>query len=862
MSNQKQRATRYRGAGTRRGGMVVRGAKHVGKSRSMRRIVASLSGSDEPRIVTATPTIRNVELGALLPIIVDLPNEPMAAVQIAQLAYREFLPGRPHHGTVLGVDDAEHLDSLSVTVLDRVIREQLATVVLVWPLDRDFEPWLEDLVVNDRVNVRTVEPLNSDEVHSWLVARHPAIGARSIDRLNKLSAGNPWILEQLCGPLGDRLVRLGDKLELPDEFGLSDELARELDERLAVLGRLAKRGFDVLAVAGEIEWSILAEVVTGLMVEQLEDVGFATVVERQGRSFVRPSDALLARYSLSSMPASQHRRIAAALSAVIEDLGSRRRDDALRLADWGTSAGLALSADLLRQAASHAIRVGDASQAERFARRSLEVAPSNDATLSLTRALVVQRRFATALDLIDQASADATTDEERLGWIQARCDLAVAQGNSYVSAMRFCDELGERIVDPGHRALASLERAHCDSIIASPVAFLAATEALQGHDDVRALLARAGAAVRRGRYETALATLDVVDTAHPLDNASLDAHSAAMLRVEALVGLGRLPEALTVGQARRGDAAQVPSAPMAATWTCVVGWLLTLRGDHDRGLALLANGLSLLSGDDPLALRTRAVARYAIALAETGGKPEARAALALVDADAIEDLDDRALVRVAKVWADADGAAVADLVPIAKSLVDLDHVHTAWTVLDHALRCRMPAFAVAEIMCRGEAPDGTFACARRNRAMALDTFDPAALLGNVSTFVELGMHVDAVETTALAVALMANDHPDRLVARARLDVLRSRCRRLDTPLMAAHEPLLTARQVEVAGRASRATSSEIADELSISVRTVDNHLQAVYSALRVHDRHALGELLGGNYLRNKRPEASHAAQSN
>jgi DNA-binding CsgD family transcriptional regulator len=56
--------------------------------------------------------------------------------------------------------------------------------------------------------------------------------------------------------------------------------------------------------------------------------------------------------------------------------------------------------------------------------------------------------------------------------------------------------------------------------------------------------------------------------------------------------------------------------------------------------------------------------------------------------------------------------------------------------------------------------------------------------------------------------------------------------------------VLTAREREVAGLAARGlTSPEIAGRLGISVRTVENHLQQVFSKLEVRNRQELGSVL-------------------
>jgi DNA-binding CsgD family transcriptional regulator len=72
------------------------------------------------------------------------------------------------------------------------------------------------------------------------------------------------------------------------------------------------------------------------------------------------------------------------------------------------------------------------------------------------------------------------------------------------------------------------------------------------------------------------------------------------------------------------------------------------------------------------------------------------------------------------------------------------------------------------------------------------------------------------------------------------------CGDVRTPGLATGEvsERLTRRELEIAGLAAAGASSrEIAARLVLSVRTVDNHLQNVYSKLGVTSREELAEIL-------------------
>ena len=63
-----------------------------------------------------------------------------------------------------------------------------------------------------------------------------------------------------------------------------------------------------------------------------------------------------------------------------------------------------------------------------------------------------------------------------------------------------------------------------------------------------------------------------------------------------------------------------------------------------------------------------------------------------------------------------------------------------------------------------------------------------------------------------------------------------------TPVRASPPPVLSAREFDVARlAASRLRSKEIAEQVGLSVRTVDNHLARVYRKLGIAGRDELAE---------------------
>lgn len=121
--------------------------------------------------------------------------------------------------------------------------------------------------------------------------------------------------------------------------------------------------------------------------------------------------------------------------------------------------------------------------------------------------------------------------------------------------------------------------------------------------------------------------------------------------------------------------------------------------------------------------------------------------------------------------------------------------------------------------------------------------------GRGQGFERLGYALYAAEAYAQAAAEHAHAGERR---RARATVghgwrLARDCERARTPaLTALAAPDLTRRQREIAQLAVIGLSNrEIADRLTVSIRTVANHLCAVYDRLGVHDRAGLATLFAG-----------------
>jgi DNA-binding CsgD family transcriptional regulator len=125
------------------------------------------------------------------------------------------------------------------------------------------------------------------------------------------------------------------------------------------------------------------------------------------------------------------------------------------------------------------------------------------------------------------------------------------------------------------------------------------------------------------------------------------------------------------------------------------------------------------------------------------------------------------------------------------------------------------------------------------------TGDGAELMTVADAFARRGLLLYAADAAAMAaLRLRTTKSPLAPEASAHLGDLLSRCDALHTPALRAARPPLTEREREVARLAAAGVASkQIAEQLYLSARTVENHLQRIYRKLGITNRSELSHAL-------------------
>jgi DNA-binding CsgD family transcriptional regulator len=293
-------------------------------------------------------------------------------------------------------------------------------------------------------------------------------------------------------------------------------------------------------------------------------------------------------------------------------------------------------------------------------------------------------------------------------------------------------------------------------------------------------------------------------------------------------------------------------------WEMADNVLLWGRGMLQRTRGRLDDCASALESVTPGAMGLGAgiQADRAIALAMMGDRAGAEGALALArqigssfsQAPLIEFGPRTAEIHVVAASGDLDRAVTVALA-CARDARAKGAVSVASRALQAVVSLGAAHLVRDELEVLGARMQGELIRVSVDGAVAAANDDGPALLDVAERFAELGFLVLAAESAArAAVAVAAATGPGSAQARraaARATALIGRCQHLRTPAVIA----LTAGQLSVRERqiatlaADGQTSQQIADRLVLSVRTVDNHLQHVYTKLGVSSRQDLAGLL-------------------
>lgn len=836
-------------ADSARPGAVIVGPEGVGKT-TLARVIAAGGSSAPGWWIQATAAMTPVPFGALAPLLGEVDGHVAPAALLAR-AHAVPLPGP---GRVVVFDDAHLLDDLSANFVVQFVARRAAPVLLTIRRDQVVPEAITRLWRDDHLARVEIAPLPPAGVNELLAAMldgpvDPDLSRTLID----VSGGNLIFLRELVNAGVDSgAIKFEHTWRLAGELTPSNRLTELLETRLRGLPAGHRKALDLLAVADGLPAAMAERLVDTGVLADLEDWSLIGLVA--GR--VAVAHGTYARVLRSALGPLKARGLYRILADAAASMGPATDHERMQITRWRLAAGIVPEPDELLATGTLARRAYAMDLAEDCGRELLASGRSIDGSLLLADVMMTDGRAAEVEQLLLAVESAATSDDDIVA-------VAEARGRNFFHGLRDRDaafavtnEAIRRVsAEPARDRL----RAHLtvfEFFLGDLAATIAAARPLveSGSAPPEAQAALAGALSLTGRFLQAFEL--GVASSQPDERVTVVPEGIGDIGVAlALVHMGRPREGLDLARRQHGQAVDV-GFEYARSWLAyaVATALLNLgkveqaRGWFEEAATALAAGR-----DDPRSRLPVAGLLHCAALAGTADEVIAlRVKLDTLSMPTWGWFDAEAIR--ARAWASLrthERATAAATLREAITGLRATHNFVFEAVLLHDL-VRLDAAAGDTVDRLDDLTgliDGELIEIRAAHARALVAGDADALGVVGDRMASVGLDLLAAEVFAQAARLVrrAGSARSATAFERRSAELADRCEGASTPALrgAGDAAALTVRELEIAALAAAGRSSrQIAEQLFLSSRTVDNYLQRAYVKLGISRRTELAAALG------------------
>jgi len=850
-------------------GIVLVGDHGAGKSFIAQRAIEQLG--DEYLVVQVRGSSISSKLpyGALSVLLNDLDashlEHPLMVLRgLIQLLHSKSEGRR----IVLFVDNAHDLDELSSMMVAQLSAGAhvtlLAACVDMPHVGGDIMGlWKDDLL-------RRVDLGPFDFAETAATLNHEYGGRFSLTAARALwsaSGGNALFLHSLAREqikLGTVFRQDGVWFLGNGPIALTGEIRDVVKARLNRLGTGQRDVFELLALAGAVPLQTLMLIANPQDMDALQERALIRVTHDHP-PMVRVANPVTAGIVASVVPPGRSAELRRRLTAVLQDADALQAGEATGVA-WALDCGEQVSPDVALAAARTANSSSDPAAALRFVQEVEGSGPAVLMAIESVKAHISVNNEESARRVLD-ALDDATCRELPLAeWTALQLLQAELDKRSSAPAG-----------DPRTRLQELAER-----LLAASAEHGPAVDAAREH----LRLAEAGLAAFQGRYADVLAATDGMDTSNLVSEARL---VTASLRSEAMAVTGNVVPALALGKQVLAATASVrltdraareirgrfllqlllsaqfkeasayvaeayasgePQTRLGGVFEIGQGVLDLHAGRLEAALSQLQAGRWQLRAQGPDALAALATAACAYAAALQG--EEETAGLLLGDLTQPRTPAPWLVERLTRYFELSAQAELGQRAVSVRSLTvesDGDAESAAHTsaLLFLSAAARLGDRQMGQKL--GSLSDrvtGPFAALCMRLAEGMREADSERLLAASKEAEASGNAVFARDTARKAVSC-AHDAGNRIALRIAQRAQQSLDDKFGSPKNGMHSlttSTLTARECEVAVRAAAGTSNrKIAEQMHVSVRTVEGHLYQVYSKLHVASRSELKDVI-------------------
>ncbi|RYE43717.1 MAG: LuxR family transcriptional regulator [Hyphomicrobiales bacterium] len=841
----------------RHGGILIAGPAGVGKSRLAREAITGVRpGRWIPRWARATASARVLPLGAFAEWVTDTPRDPLLVVR----GVIDHLITAPNGAkVVVGVDDAHLLDDQSAFVVLQLAQRRLVPVVVTVRTGEPAPDAVTALWKDEHLQRIELQPLSEDETTQVVTAvLGGLLETAAAHRLWSLTRGNTLYLRHL---LEQELAsgRLTRNRAIWEWFGhptISAGLADLISTQMGALSDDVGAVVDALAATEPLTEQMLVDLTSTDAVQAAHSAGLITI-DGSNRHAVRLAHPMYGEARRAQTTPLRLRRLRGHIATALASSPDSGPRNLVRRAVLTLESDLTPDPTLLTNAALAAVEAFDLDLAERLADAAIAGGAGHDATFLRAGALGALGRVDEAVELLAQLKLDDPTDDQVL-------DVTALRASNFVMLNR-----SEEV----ESALREASAATPPNLHGSLIACRALVHAQEGRprDAVdaaqRALrspnLTKVCELLALASLVVALGDLGEADQLAPIADRGYGAAHSALLSLQRVALCDYHTRALRLaGYVGEADAVATQMFHAVAD---APGWVQVMS-DLLMGQAALAAGRlnearrHLEQPRYPAAkvLGWAGVAWFcALVQARAMSGDHAAAARILGYLDSMSSTGFAYLTpeyHATRAWVAAAGGALTQAIEHAHQgaeharghhqyAQEVMCLHTATRFGDSTTASRLDELA-------GQV-DGPRAPAASQHAAALAASDADALLDASRLLEDMGDLLAAMDAAAHAATVYrhAGRNGSALTAAARAGRLADTCDGADTPaLREAQQPSqLTARQREIITLVAQGLSNkQIAEKMTLSVRTVEGHLHRASLKTGVSGRDNLGAIVTGD----------------
>lgn len=845
--------------------IVLAGAPGVGKTRLAREFQRLAEQAGHWTLwISATRSAAGIPFGALSSALPSLPSDARRTStdrsEFLRRSIAVLLERAESRPLAIVVDDAHLLDESSAMLIHQlVVARSAAALVTV----RAGEPapelmtalWKEEFAL--RLDVQGLGSAALEELLTAVLGGQLDPGV--LAHLTVRCQGNVLLLRELVlSALSTGALAESDGVwALVKPLAPSDRLLELVEIRLNTLSPAQRRLLEVVSYGEPLGSAELAAFDATDLAQELERKDWVSSTFNDRRLEIRLRHPLYGDVLRATMPRLRVREIALRLAEAVESTGARRREDVLRTMVWRLDAGGG-PPDSMLEAALIARWRYDFELADRLVRAALSSGAGFEATLLLGQLMSLRGEAAAAERHL--AEVNAPDDSARARVAIARLDNMVFSLGQPQRGLRIAKQAELTVTDPRRRDEIAAHRTGVVISTQGPAAGAAAAAPIVARSTGRALVWSSMPAVvglsRLGRIDEALAAVEKGSAAHqrllePIDWYPWFHH---FLRCVALDAAGRFTEATTIASELYTEGVDEHSLEKRA----VFAWQLTTsaeaRGHPAAAVRYGREAVTLFRELGRESFVQSVLPSLATATALSGSPDAAAKVLASAELQtADQPLWTPAYLPIAHAWtAIAAGdhrAGAAAFRRAADQGEDIGDLVGATAALHGLARIGNPRAAVDRLDTHTRAVEGPLIRIRLAHCRAQLAKDATALQTIAQEFSTCGADLLAAEAAAdAAVALRRTGRPKAATAAARVAAsLAEACGRPRTPALmpAESRATLTPAEQETALLAAAGYSSkEIAEQLTLSARTIDNRLRRIYEKLGISSRSAISDALG------------------